>query len=176
MFQELAVDEHEVQYLEESTKLQSECLLWHKYRIGRVTASKFGPVSRANICCPPQSLVKDIMSQSQINSMRVPALCWGITNEPTACKAYVDKMQALHDEFRYERAGLFINPAFPHLGTSPDGLVSCKCCGEGLVEIKCPYMHRLQDPNKFVDIYSQMLREQCNSYKLMITTYKFRDR
>ena len=69
IFQELAVDEHEVQYLEESTKLQSECLLWHKYCTGRVTASKFGPVSRAKISCPPQSLVKDIMLQSQINSM-----------------------------------------------------------------------------------------------------------
>ena len=48
IFQGLSVDEDEVQYLEESTKLQSECLLWHKHRIGRVTASKFGPVSRAN--------------------------------------------------------------------------------------------------------------------------------
>ena len=74
IFQRLTVDEHEVQYLEESTKLQSECFLWHKHRIGRVTASKFGPVSRAKIKCPPQSLVRDILSHSQFNSMKVLAL------------------------------------------------------------------------------------------------------
>ena len=67
IFQGLPVDEDEVQYLEESTKLQSECLLWHKYRIGRVTASKFGPVSRANTTCPPQSLVRSILSESLLN-------------------------------------------------------------------------------------------------------------
>ena len=57
-------------------------------------------------------------------------------------------MQALHDEFTFERAGLFINPVFPHLGASPDGFVLCKCCGNGLVEIKCPYT---QDPNEYID-------------------------
>ena len=152
IFQELAVDEHEVNYLEESTKLQSECLLWHKHRIGRVTASKFGPVSRANTKCPPQSLVRDIMSHSQFNSMKVPALHWGISiMNQLHVKLIIDKMQTLHDEFTFKRAGLFINPAYPHLGASPDGLVSCKCCGDGLVEIKCPYTHRLQDPNQYID-------------------------
>jgi len=83
--------------------------------------------------------------------MKVPALNWGITNEPIACKAYADRMQAVHDDFVYECAGLFINPAFPHLGASPNGLVSCRCCGAGLVEIKCPYTHRLLNPSKIVD-------------------------
>ena len=58
--------------LEESTKLQSECLLWHKHCIGCITASKFGPVSRANAKCPRQSLVRSILSQSQLNSMKAP--------------------------------------------------------------------------------------------------------
>ena len=25
----------------------------------------------------------------------------------------------------------------PHLGASPDGLIECKCCGKGCLEIKC---------------------------------------
>ena len=33
----------------------------------------------------------------------------------------------------------YINPAYPHLGALPDGIVSYDCCGEGVVEIKCPY-------------------------------------
>ena len=35
-----------------------------------------------------------------------------------------------------------MKPGFPHLGDSPDGLISCDCCGSGLIEIKCPYKHR----------------------------------
>jgi len=54
--------------------------------------------------------------------MKVPALNWGITNEPIAC-AYAGKMQVLHDAFLYECAGLLINPAFSHLGAS-----SCYIC------------------------------------------------
>ena len=55
----------------------------------------------------------------------------GITNEPIARQAF---------ERRYKKTvtkcGLFINPAHPFLGASPDGLVK----GESaLLEIKCPY-------------------------------------
>ena len=39
-------------------------------------------------------------------------------------------------------SGLHINPSFPHLGASPDGIVQCECCGNGVLEIKCPYNAR----------------------------------
>jgi hypothetical protein len=32
-----------------------------------------------------------------------------------------------------------VNPEFPFLGASPDGLIDCKCCGKGVCEVKCPY-------------------------------------
>ena len=41
--------------------------------------------------------------------------------------------------FEVDSAGLFVNPESPHLGASPDALICCQCCGEGLLEIKCPY-------------------------------------
>ena len=56
--------------------------------------------------------------------------------------------------------GLFVNPSFPWLGASPDGLVedpSMKCFG--LLEIKCPYTHPFStieepcsDPSFFASI------------------------
>ena len=39
-------------------------------------------------------------------------------------------------------SGLHINPSFPHLGASPDGIVQFECCGNGVLEIKCPYNAR----------------------------------
>ena len=37
----------------------------------------------------------------------------------------------------------FSNTVTLHLvGASPDGLVSCTCCGNGILEIKCPYSVR----------------------------------
>ena len=35
-----------------------------------------------------------------------------------------------------EECGLFINLNHPFIGASPDGLVTCACCGEGVCEIK----------------------------------------
>lgn len=35
-----------------------------------------------------------------------------------------------------------------YLGASPDGLVSRRCCGEGLIEIKCLFSDSDQSPDK----------------------------
>ena len=43
--------------------------------------------------------------------------------------------------------GLHIDQSLPYLGASPDGLVACDCCGEGLIEVKCPYSIQDMDPN-----------------------------
>ena len=36
-------------------------------------------------------------------------------------------------------SGLIINPELPWIGASPDGMVTCTCHGDGVLEIKCPY-------------------------------------
>ena len=33
----------------------------------------------------------------------------------------------------------------PRLGASPDGVVQCECCGNGVLEIKCPYMYNARE-------------------------------
>jgi len=38
-----------------------------------------------------------------------------------------------------EPCGLCIHPDYPYLAASPDARVSCDCCGERVIEIKCPY-------------------------------------
>ena len=44
-------------------------------------------------------------------------------------------------------AGFVINQHYPHLGASPDAFVKCICCGERIVEIKCPFSDRNSNPN-----------------------------
>ena len=41
---------------------------------------------------------------------------------------------------------MFVNPSYPTLGASPDGIISCDCCGIGTLEIKCPYCSRNSTP------------------------------
>ena len=40
---------------------------------------------------------------------------------------------------KVERCGLFVDPAYPYLGASPDGLTDN---GKSLVEVKCPFSAR----------------------------------
>ena len=47
-----------------------------------------------------------------------------------------------HENFTVSDSGLHINPKWPFMGASPDGLVDCNCCSKGICEIKCPYSLR----------------------------------
>ena len=70
---------------------------------------------------------------------------------------YITSLVKGHSSFNVKLAGLYVDPQMPHLGATPDGLVSCLCCGDGLLEIKCPYSIRDCDPqkvNKVVSIWS----------------------
>lgn len=40
---------------------------------------------------------------------------------------------------------MFIDPDFPHLKAFPDAIVQCKYWGEGLLEIKCSFVHQNKD-------------------------------
>lgn len=78
------------------------------------------------------------MNESTLNSHKVPSLAWGISHESIAREEYL-KVSDEHVDMQYLECGLFINPAYPHLGGTPDGIISCDCCGKGTLEIKCPY-------------------------------------
>ena len=64
-----------------------------------------------------------------------------------------------------------INPLYPYLAASPDGLVECSYCGNGLLEIKCPYNYRdspvaevLNDNNLFSKGDTFTLRQEHQYY------------
>ena len=66
-------------------------------------------------------------------------LGWGCCHEKQARQVYEAQMQAKHENFLASDSGFHVNPKWPFLGASPDGLVTCDCCEGGICEIKEAY-------------------------------------
>ena len=149
-FASMTITAEEADYLECSTKLQACSSLWFEHRKGRVTASKFAQVSRTQVE-GSLSILKSVMQYTPSLLSHVPAIKWGVKHENDAREEYVEQTQQAHVQFECHPAGLTVHPDYPHLGASPDGLISCSCCGDGLLEIKCPYKHRDEHPHQVND-------------------------
>ncbi len=93
---------------------------------------------------PSQSLVKAI-SYPEAFKFYSKSTSWGCKHEKKVRQVYTKKMLENHRDFSVSDSGLMINPKWPFLGASPDGVVNCYCCNRGVVEIKCPYCHRNYD-------------------------------
>ena len=150
VFKSIILSQEECAYLEESTQLQSQSRLWFEQRVGRITASKFSVVAHASVDPPPTYLIKQLMERSR-SLNHIPAIRWGVEHEDIGRESYLELANENHINVQYSAAGLHLNPRFPHLGATPDGLISCECCGEGIIEIKCPYKHRDKRPHNISD-------------------------
>ena len=138
---EIVITADMAQAVEKATKTQYKSKLWFKYRAGRITASRLKAVCHTDARNPSKALVKSICYPEafQFTSKQT---AWGCKHEKAAKEAYEKKMKDTHTEFLVNDSGLVINPQWPCFGASPDGMVSCKCCGKGVLEIKCPYCYR----------------------------------
>ena len=47
-----------------------------------------------------------------------------------------------HETFKAEKCGTFLGKIKSYTAASPDGIVTCKCHGKGLIEMKCSYSIR----------------------------------
>ena len=84
-------------------------------------------------------------------------------------------MSKSHLNHSINLSGLILNPDFPYLGASPDGIVNCSCCRVGCLEIKCPSKYR---DNLIEDMIFGSYLEFGNGgaveiIKLLIIKYKF---
>ena len=90
---------------------------------------------------PSQSLIKSICYPDAY-SFSSKQTDWGHKQEKHARELYCKEVGPNHEMFQIMDSGLVINPQYPYLGVLPDGIVSCSCCGKGIVELKCSYTHR----------------------------------
>ena len=156
----LKISADEVRYVEESTRNQSSSIVWHDQRAGRITSSTVHDVLRTDALKPAPSIIKKIC-QTDTRQIKAPAIVWGNTNENNAYLLYVNLQTGEghkpdvvpsgiimtmhpgpHQDCAITKSGFIISEKEPFLGVSPDGRVMCKCCGEGLLEVKCPFKYR----------------------------------
>ena len=84
------------------------------------------------------SLVKRIC-YPHFHKFSTKATVWGCEHEDEARQAYAESTSKKHKFFKLANSGLVVRHDYPFLGASPDGVVSCQCCGDGVIEVKCPF-------------------------------------
>ena len=147
VFCSMSISVRDAETIQRATIMQQSCAQWREQRNGRITASLFHDVYVRKESTHPDLLLKRIMGYEQNDLSYIPAINWGIQNENSAREQYTTVMSTRHNAFTCSLTGLWINPLYPHMGVSPDGITDCQCCGEGILEIKCPHSARHVDPN-----------------------------
>ena len=130
----VCVSKEEVKIIENETMGQSSSKKWFIERQKRLTSSNFGSVIKRRMHIYPKSILKKVLGHERLST---PACHWGLENEQVAKEKYNEKLPnaKLYD------CGLIINPQWPWLACSPDGLSLLN--GEWYaIEIKCPFSKR----------------------------------
>ena len=136
----LTITEEMAEQVELHTRQQAKSNLWYKFRAGRITASNMKAVCRTDSANPSISLIKKIC-YPHLFIFTSEQTDWGQKHERFARDEYLKAVKGIHQNIQLKENGLFINPNWPFIGASPDGVIECDCCSKGTVEIKCPYKH-----------------------------------
>lgn len=122
------------------TTQQADSLHWMLYRRGMVTASiAYSVYTRVHTLRTKMGphdvrpLLKSIMRE---HNVQTSAMSRGILLEKTAKEVYT--AIGSHTSLIVKDTGLLISKEHPCIGASPDGLVTCDCCSQRTLEVKCP--------------------------------------
>lgn len=146
----LSLTDEDVSRIEKETKGQSSSYLWKEHRKGRITASNMKDVcakvdaltrNRGDVKPKTTPLLSKLVHGSE-NLDHVPAIRWGKDNEDKAMRELHAVGLANHTNCKLSKSGLYVVKDKPYIGASPDGFMSCSCCGQAVLEIKCPYSIR----------------------------------
>ena len=115
-------------------------------RKGRITASNFYRVCTRtkNLQASEDEDVRCLISYL-LGYKDIPdtaALKHGRSTEIHAKEKYLSLMKEVHKKLKSNESGLVVMKTKTFIEASPDMEISCECCGQGLVEIKCPYSIR----------------------------------
>lgn len=138
-----------LEFINSSTTNQSDSLVWHEQRAGRVTSSTVHAVLHTNPDKPSKSLLMKIC-KPRTHPLKSEAVQWGNKQEPKALCAYQHFVKQEHNNVNVKREGLKIADELPFIGASADSVMTCDCHGRKVVEVKCPFSARDKDFNAFI--------------------------
>ena len=135
--QVVAVSLEQCQFIEAQTRGLSSSNIWFHERSKRVTASIFGRIMNRREQIFPASIIDTITKRRDGKKIFSASLEWGNEKEKVALDMY-KKSNCKHD-LEIVESGLIINPQWPWLGASPDGVLVSNGRVVGGIEIKCPF-------------------------------------
>ena len=132
----MVYSELESAQIEEATRGQDQNQNWHNMRKYLLTSSVFKKI------CHSQNPIKtavSLLNGPGFSDDNVPQhIQFGYKFENKARTQFMRTHQYHHRECTIQVPGFIVHSAFPFLGTSPGGILSCnKSCGKALVEVKC---------------------------------------
>ena len=133
-FQAIYLSAKKAKAIEETTKHQAKSSIWFQQRTGQLTALKMKAAVYTDISLQSPSLVNSIchLWSYKFDSS---AIIWDCDQEKTACDVFIAQVSSNHTEFSFSSIGLVIHTSYPYLAATPNGIIMCKCCGLGVLEI-----------------------------------------
>lgn len=161
-------DEKMVENLEKATRDQNESKTWFNARRSRLTASRIKEVITAmetaqkkNLPC---SIIPARFNFRSSNLQRIPAIAWGTTHEKYAFRDFTNQCK---NSKIYRKCGIYVDIVRHYLAASPDGISEC---GSEIMEIKCPYKIRYNEPERAQFLDSNGMLKQNHNYYYQVQT------
>ena len=132
----------------EERRDQTQSKIRFQQQAGRVIASRLKSAVHIDITQLSKFILLPEESPVYIPCYNLGMWAWSFCF--WACKQKDGKH---YTDFSISKSRLCVHHLYPFMDVSPDGIVTCSCCGKGALEIKCPYLSRdkslLEKSNKF---------------------------
>ncbi len=172
---QLKISKEHVDKIAEVTTKQSKSKTWYFQRAGRITASRARACVHTSLSKPAPSLIKAVC-YPEVYGFSSKATTWGCDHEKAARNHYENLKKKEHAKFTIKNTGFHISMKSPFIGASPDGMIECECCGQGLVEVKCPYCSSDPSDVKYIQTdqdtgITKLNRDHTYYYQVQVQMY-----
>lgn len=157
----------------DNTREQSDSPAWQEARYCRVTASNAKDVVSTSTNRGHYNILNRTLWAGRMIQTR--AMAYGKERESEAFTAY---SVSCRDGESVVKSGFWVNPKFPEVGASPDGLIyDNEGRMKGILEIKCPYVLVDCHPNNIEGLKPNQKKNLCydlvNNVPRLKRTHKY---